>query len=74
MEVHIKPLLHWPVVAGVIRQDVEQFMHTIASGEAAQSRGTRPPGGDHAPMMPAIEVEMPLAEPYARLDRDAAPG
>ena len=41
---HIIPLLGSLPVAAVIKQDVEQFMHQVAAGEAARTRRTRPRG------------------------------
>jgi integrase len=44
IEGHIIPLLGHLPVAAVTKRDVEQFMHSVAAGETARSRKTRPRG------------------------------
>lgn len=44
IEGHIIPLLGRLAVPAVTKQDVERFMHTVAAGETAQSRKTKPRG------------------------------
>jgi hypothetical protein len=40
IERHIKPLLGWRAVTAVTRQDIEVFMHDVASGRTAAKTKT----------------------------------